>query len=289
MSGQAGSGPGGLSRRRVLGGAAAAVGLWADAGGRRSWGASPSRRLAADDDPGWLSPFERVHVPGLRIPVVTANGAKVPVVVEMAHPMEPGHYVTAIQVANERDPVSSKGVFHFTPANGQAYLAFQARVDEGISEVAVTAECNLHGRWSSTRAINIAEGAGGCAAPVPPHGPAAGADTRPPRNRIPEPVRHRRIRAAEIIDVQLSTRHPSRTGLAGRNGKFLRIADPFYLQEMEVFYGTERVSRFAMTSALSDDPLITFRLRAAHEGPLRILLVNSRGQLFEATHPIRLT
>jgi sulfur-oxidizing protein SoxY len=47
------------------------------------------------------------------------------------------------------------------------------------------------------------------------------------------------------------------------------------------------VSWFSMTPALSDDPFITFRLRAVREGPLRILLVNNRGQRFEASHPIR--
>jgi hypothetical protein len=44
-----------------------------------------------------------------------------------------------------------------------------------------------------------------------------------------------------------------------------------------------------MTSAVSDDPFVTFRLRAAREEPLRVLLTNSRGQQFEATHQIRVS
>jgi len=239
------------------------------------------------EDPGLLPPFERLHFPVLRLPVITINGAKVPVVVEMAHPMEPGHYITSVHVVNERDPVPSKGVFHFTPANGQVYLAFQARVDQGISEVSVTAECNLHGRWASTRSINIPDGAGGCAGPAPPPGRTAAPDILPPRIRIPQLVTHGRIRPNEIIEVQLLIRHPSRTGLAGANGKFVQVSEPFHLQEMEVVYGGERVSRFAMTSALSDDPFIAFRVRVVREDPLRILLVNNRGQRFEATHQIR--
>jgi sulfur-oxidizing protein SoxY len=279
--------PLGLSRRRFLALASAVAGLGVDGGWRRAWGASGLRRSA--DDPSLLSPFERLHFPVLRIPVVTTNGAKVPVVVEMEHPMEPGHYITSVQVTNERDPVPSKGVFHFTSANGQVYLAFQARVDQGVSEVSATAECNLHGRWVSTRGINIPDGAGGCAAVAPPPDRAAGPEILPPRIRIPQLVKHGRIRAGELVDIQLVIRHPTRTGLAGRNGQFVRVSDPFHLEEMEVFYGEERVSRFAMTSALSDDPFITFRLRAIREAPLRIRLLNNRGQRFEAAHLLRVS
>jgi desulfoferrodoxin (superoxide reductase-like protein) len=277
---------GSVSRRAFLGLTSAAVGSWATGGRRRAWGATPGRRLSAED-PSLLSPFERLHVPVVRLPVVTINGDKVPVVAEMAHPMEPGHYITRVHVVNERDPVPSKGIFHFTPANGQVYLAFQARVDQGLSEVSVTADCNLHGAWSSTRSLNVPDGAGGCAGAEPPPSRTAGAETLPPRIRIPQLVKHSRIRPGEIIEVQVLIRHPNRTGLAGRNGKFARVSEPFHLQRMDVFYGDERVSWFSMTPALSDDPFITFRLRAVREGPLRILLVNNRGQRFEASHPIR--
>jgi len=54
--------------------------------------------------------------------------------------MDPGHYVTSLSVVNERDPVPLKGVFHFTPLNGQVYVAFQIRLDHGASEVAAMEE-----------------------------------------------------------------------------------------------------------------------------------------------------
>ncbi len=42
-----------------------------------------------------------------------------------------------------------------------------------------------------------------------------------------------------------------------------------------------------MTPALSDDPLITFRLRPLDEGLVRVVFRNSRGAEFDAVHPIR--
>lgn len=262
------------------------MGFWGEGRIRRAWGGPPVRRLSADD-PALLSPFERQHVPVLQLPVVTTNGAKVPIVVEMTHPMTLDHYITSVHVVNERDPVPSKGVFHFTPVNGRVYLSFQARMDHGVSEVAVTAECNLHGLWSSSRSINIPEGAGGCAGKAPPVGRTSGEEIRPPVIRIPELVKRGRIRPDEIIHVQVKLRHPNRTGLMVRDGKFVQESEPFFLKDLEVFYGAERVSRFVMTSALSDDPFITFSLRARREEPLRVLLMNNRGQRFEATHEIR--
>ena len=127
----------------------------------RAWaGAAGGRTLRADDLDA-LTPFEREHLPVLRIPTSTANGNKVPIVVEMSHPMTPDHHVRTIRVWNRSDPVPSKGTFRLTPANGRVHLAFQAQMHHGVSEVSVTAECNRHGEWSISRGIEIPDHAGG--------------------------------------------------------------------------------------------------------------------------------
>ena len=276
-----------VTRRGFVCLASAAVGLLVGGKVGRAWGALP-RRYFRGELPEDLSAFERLHAPILRLPPATANGARVPIVVALAHPMEPGQYVEQIHVVNERDPVPSKGVFHFTPANGEVYLAFQARVDQGVSEVAATAECTLHGRWTSARSVTIPPGAGGCAGTAPPPG-ASATQILPPRIRIPQVIKHGGIRPDELVDVQLEMRHPSQTGLAVRDGRFVQVSAPFYLDAIEVFYGEQRVSWFALTPALSDNPFITIRLRARHEGPLRVVVTNNRGRRFETTYPIRLS
>ena len=95
-------------------------------------------------------------------------------------------------------------------------------------------------------------------------------------------MRTGRVRSDEVLEAQLLMRHPNRTGLVRRDGKFVAEAEPFHLRELEVLYRDARVSRFVFTSALSDDPLVTFRVRAGHGGVLRALLANTRGQRFEA-------
>lgn len=150
-------GPPPLSRRGFLGIATAAVaGLWLP---RAAALGADGRVLPSD--PASLSPFEREHLPLLRLPALTDNGAKVPILVEMDHPMTPEHHITSVRVTNARDPVPSKGTFEFTPAAGRVYVSFQARLVGGASEVLVTAECNRHGRWSTHRTIVIPDHAGG--------------------------------------------------------------------------------------------------------------------------------
>jgi sulfur-oxidizing protein SoxY len=271
-------------RRSFLVTASAALGLAAAGAGPRAWGRSASEPV--EGDPEASSSLERVHRPVLRLPAFTRNGAKVPLAVEMSHPMEPDHFVSSLHIVNARDPVPSKGVFHFSPLNGQLYLACQIRVDQGSSELSVTAACPRHGRWRASRRLAIPEGAGGCAGTAPPPGATAD-EIRPPAIRIPQLVADGRIVPDQIIDVQLKTKHPSRTGLVVRDGAFVAASDPLYLDSVEVFYDGEPVCRFALTSALSDDPLIAFRLRARAEGLLAARLTNNRGQRFEATHPIR--
>jgi sulfur-oxidizing protein SoxY len=149
--------PASLSRRGFLGLVpAVAAGLWVP----RAWASRPPTSLDGLRLES-LSPFDREHLPLLRLPGVTVNGAKVPVVVEMDHPMTADHYITTVQVVNHRDPVPSKGTFHLTPANGRVYLSFQARVHHGASNVTVTAACNRHGPWTASRTLVVPDDGGG--------------------------------------------------------------------------------------------------------------------------------
>jgi sulfur-oxidizing protein SoxY len=275
------------ARREVLAGLALSVAGLATAPWPAAAGPGPRRRRG--DELSGLPAFERLHYPVVRLPVVTANGDRVPVVVEMTHPMEAGHWIESVSVVNPRDPVPSKGVFHLGPGSGQVYVGFQARMDAGPSEVLVTARCSAHGDWTTLQSVTVADGRGGCAAPGPSPSRRGEADVLPPRLRIPQLVKTGRIRRDEVVDVQLSMRHPNRTGLAYRDGRFVAETPPFHLDSLAAFHGDEPVCRFALTSALSDDPLITFRLRAVRGGLLRVVLTNSRGDRFEASTPVEVS
>jgi desulfoferrodoxin (superoxide reductase-like protein) len=201
--------------------------------------------------------------------------------------METDHYIKSIQILNESDPIPSKGIFHLSPANGQAYLSMQARMHSGTSTVRVIAECTRHGRWTTSQPITIPEGGGGCAnATEEGDGLLVDDAIRPPVIRIPELVERGKIRRGEVIQVQMKLKHPSRTGLTLQGTTFHQTADPFYPKELKVYYGDRVVSRYEMTPAISDNPFITFKLRATEESAIRIIVTNSRGQQFQAVQEV---
>lgn len=123
-------------------------------------GARANANIRLPADPDALTDLERLHVPKVTLPPVVEDGAQAPIVVEMDHPMEDDHYIKSIQILNFDDPIVIKGKFYFTPANGEAYLGTQIRLNGGEGTVWVIAECNRHGRWATNRGVKVA--AGGC-------------------------------------------------------------------------------------------------------------------------------
>ena len=279
----------GMTRRAVfrLASHLAATGLLMH--GNAPWFEALAGELRSPQDPRHPTPFEQMHLPSLQVPSFTHNGSHVPIVVEMAHPMEPDHYITSLSILNPSDPIPSKGILHLTPDNGQAYLGVQARMHSGSSSVVVVAECNRHGRWAAQRSVTVSEDAGGCATATDEEiSQFVQPRFRPPVIRIPKLVRGQRITPGEVVRVQLKLLHPNRTGLAWRDGAFHQaVEDPLYLKHLQVFYGDRPVSRYEMTPALSDNPLIALKLRVAEEGAVRMVITNSRGEQFQAQHEIR--
>jgi sulfur-oxidizing protein SoxY len=232
--------------------------------------------------------LKELHSPKLILPALTRNGDHVPVVVKMNHPMEQEHYIRQIQFFNETDPIPSKGVFHATPANGELYFAFQARMHSGTSTVKAVAECNLHGKQSAYHRITIPDGQGGCATTDGPKPAQIKEEIRPPVIRIPELVRRGHLVKGQTAEIQVKFQHPNKTGLAYENNKFVQVEEPFYLTTMQVLYGDRLVSRYEMTPGLSDNPFLKFKLRFVEKKPLRILFTNSRSEQFNASTEVLL-
>ena len=133
--------------------------------------ASPLRLLAEDalSEPSFhrlsesesLSADEQEHRIDVRLPIIAEDGANVPLIVNMPnHPMTPDHYIKSLQIVNFKDPIASKGLFTFTPANGQAYISTQIRMDGGDTDLQILAECSQHGRWVTRKTLKVS--LGGC-------------------------------------------------------------------------------------------------------------------------------
>src|SRR6266849_6594375 len=220
--------------------------------------------------------LEGEHRPMIDSPTLSEDPSAVPLQVSVNHPMEPDHFIRSIEIRLDNDPVPYKGTFLFTPANGQAAVAFQMRSGAG-GVLKVTAECSRHGPFVATQEIRVTEG--GCGG-VPDTSRDRLGNARV---RLPES-----IRAGEVVQIRAKIDHTSHTGLVFKNGKYVREAPEFYVKQMLVFLDDEKISEFQMTAAVSANPLIRFAVRAKRSGTLRVMFVNNEGQRWEASERIRL-
>src|SRR5712691_12121040 len=120
--------------------------------------------------------------------------------------MEPEDFIRSIEIRLDSDPVPYKGKFLFTPANGQAAVAFHMRSGAG-GVLKVTAECSRHGPFVATQEIRVTEG--GCGG-VPDTSRDRLGNARV---RLPES-----IRAGEVVQIRAKIDHTSHTGLVFRTG-----------------------------------------------------------------------
>jgi len=120
----------------------------------------PISKIHVPKDLSNLDDLEKFHIPRLRVPEIAEDGANVPVIVEMDHPMEPDHYIKSLAIFNYSDPVIYKGTFFYRPENGAVWLSTQVRMNGGDSRVWAVAECNQHGKWVGYADLKVA--IGGC-------------------------------------------------------------------------------------------------------------------------------
>lgn len=111
---------------------------------------------------------------------------------------------------------------------------------------------------------------------------------KPPRMRI-----GRRIKKDQVFKVKVRFEHPSFTGLGQvdpeSNPAFNRAIPVSFIRNMLVYYGDKLVTRFDMTSAIADNPLFTFKMRAVKEEPLKVVFIDNAGDRWETSKDIKFT
>jgi hypothetical protein len=109
---------------------------------------------------------------------------------------------------------------------------------------------------------------------------------RPPRMRIA-----RSIKKNEVFKVKVKFDHPSFTGLGLVDDKsqpmFNRAVPVSFIRNMLVYYDGQLVSRMSMSSAIADNPLLTFKLKAIKEAPVKVVFVDNHGKRWESSADVK--
>lgn len=109
---------------------------------------------------------------------------------------------------------------------------------------------------------------------------------KPPRMRI-----GKRIKQDEVIKVKVRFEHPSFTGLGQVDTEtapmFNRAVPVTFIRNMLIYYGDDLISRFSMTSAIADNPLFTFKLKATKEAPVKVVFIDNTGERWEVSGDVK--
>ena len=107
----------------------------------------------------------------------------------------------------------------------------------------------------------------------------------PPRMKL-----KRRIKQDEVFKVKVRFDHASFTGLGMVDENevlFNRAIPSTFIRNMLVYYDGELVSRFRMSSAIADNPLFTFKLRAVKEAPVKVVFIDDQGERWETSADVK--
>lgn len=102
----------------------------------------------------------------------------------------------------------------------------------------------------------------------------------------------RKVKEGDVVEIKAKIKHPSRTGLqlvetaTTPYDRFVRNQPAEYVRLVEVYFDDSLISTFQLNSSSSDDPLLTFKLRADKEAPIRVVVTNHLRETTEVTEEL---
>jgi sulfur-oxidizing protein SoxZ len=88
-----------------------------------------------------------------------------------------------------------------------------------------------------------------------------------------------------VINIRALLSHPMLTGMS-RDQAGMPIP-AWFVNDVEITYGGERVAHFEWSSGISRDPFVAFSLRASKEAPLVVTWKDNKGGVFTHSADVR--
>ncbi|MDQ2768678.1 MAG: thiosulfate oxidation carrier complex protein SoxZ [Gemmatimonadota bacterium] len=90
-----------------------------------------------------------------------------------------------------------------------------------------------------------------------------------------------------VINIRALLSHPMLTGMS-RDPAGIPIP-AYFVNEVEITYGGERVAHFDWSSGISRDPFVGFSLRASKEAPITVTWKDNKGGVYTSSADVRFT
>ncbi len=87
------------------------------------------------------------------------------------------------------------------------------------------------------------------------------------------------IARGQVIPVEVLVTHPMETGL--RKGKDGKVIPAYFINNVDIYYGSDRITHCDWTIAVSANPFMTFYVKAEKAAPIKIVYKDNKGGVYE--------
>ena len=205
------------------------------------------------------------------------DAATVPLLIKQN--MASGETITRLAIVVDENPAPVVAEFELDPLIGRLDLETRVRVDQysNIRVIAQTADGKsyMNGRF--------VKASGGCSAPALKDMESALANAGKMRMKLFDAAAT--ANASERRQAQVMIRHPNYSGMQ-RNQITQLFIPAFFISEMEVFQGDERLFKMEGGISISEDPVFRFSYTPNGANEFRVIAKDTDGNVFDQTFPI---
>lgn len=204
------------------------------------------------------------------------DAALVPITIRAEGPRSAERQITTLHLVIDQNPAPVAGVFHLTPASGEATIATRVRINEytEVRAIAETGDGELH------MVSRFVKASGGCSAPALKDHEQALARLGKMKLKSVTP-----FQAGVPNRAQLLISHPNYSGMQ-MDPLTRNWIPPHYVQKIEISYGERPVLTIEGDISLSENPSIHFTFVPDQPDELSVEVVDSEGRAFREQWPI---
>ena len=184
--------------------------------------------------------------------------------------------ITRMTIVVDENPAPIVAEFELDPGIGHLDMETRVRVDQ-YSNIRVIAETEGGKTYMSGRFVKAS---GGCSAPALKDMDAALASAGKMRLKVFDAKAEGASTARKQAQVMI--RHPNYSGMQ-RNQLTQLFIPAFFVSELEVYQGDERLFRMEGGISISEDPVFRFSYIPNGAGEFRVLAKDTDGNVFEQT------
>lgn len=190
--------------------------------------------------------------------------------------------ITKMTIVVDENPSPVVAEFDLGPAMGHIDLETRVRVDL-YSNIRVIAETEDGKVWMNGRFVKAS---GGCSAPALKGMEAALANAGKMRLKVFETAQVQTVAVSSgRKQAQVMIRHPNYSGMQ-RNQVTNLFIPAFFVHQLEVFQGDERLFSMEGGISISEDPVFRFSYTPNGAETMRVRAVDTDGNEYEQVFPI---